>query len=96
MKFFVLASKTVELTGYVEAKNMAEAKEIVRKEWYLYDEHDNCVSAGVADEKQETPKIAEGNDHIKVVYIEDKDGFKHRHGNFNKLVKQGKWKKIAL
>lgn len=75
-KFFILATKLVELRGIIYAKNFKEAKSKVKDYWYVCDELPNSVIAGTAEEGGEVPTLSEYPRNIRILHIQDESGKK--------------------
>ncbi len=65
-KFFVLASKVIELRGHVIGKDIEAAKQKARDHWYIHDTDPNTVTAGTAELNAELPIISEFEQKIKI------------------------------
>jgi len=77
-KFFVLATKTVELRGFVTAATPEKAKIIAEENWHIYDHPEMAaVLGGTSQMHAAPPIIAEHQAKIKILHIdkmEDKNG----------------------
>jgi hypothetical protein len=92
-KFFILATKRVELRGFVQAEDLKSAKEKVKDYWQIYDTPHNTITVGTAEPNGEVPIVSEFDEMIKILHIEDDAGCKHPRGNeLTRLQKEGKWR----
>lgn len=72
-KFFILATKQVELRGIVTAVNYKTAEAKAKTHWMIYDHFkiDNCVTAGTTAYGEKAPEIAEFEAPLKVLHVQD-------------------------
>lgn len=67
-KFFIIASKRVEVRGLVFAKTEKDARAMMRASWYLYDTSKG-VSAGSS--LPPSPILSEMDDIFRVLHVKD-------------------------
>jgi hypothetical protein len=92
-KFFILATKRVELRGFIRAENLESANQKVRDYWQIYDTSHNTITVGTAEPGGEVPIISEFDEMIKILHIEDDTGCKHPKGiKLTKMQREGKWR----
>jgi hypothetical protein len=75
-KFFVLATKLVELRGTVQAKNLEAARQNVLDHWHIHDTDNNTITSGTSQLNAEAPIISEAQQNIRIIHIEDKNKFR--------------------
>lgn len=79
-KFFVLATKMVELRGTVQAKNLKAARQNVLDHWHIHDTDNNTVTAGTSQLNAIPPVISEAQQNIRITYIEDENEDRFKWG----------------
>ena len=88
-KFFVLATKLVELRGTVQAKNLEAARQNVLDYWHIHDTDKNTITSGTSQLNAEPPVISEAQQNVRIIHIEDENTLRWKWSK--ELDKMKKW-----
>jgi len=69
MRYFILATRRIELSGIVRARSKEAAIELAKKSWYIHDTQSNSITSGSTSTRTPAPRIAEMEDAFRILHI---------------------------
>ncbi len=73
MKYHILATKSVELRGSIQARTLEQAEQKAKDHWQIYDTSENTITAGTSEQGGATPVISEHPRPLRIIHTVEVD-----------------------